>query len=107
MKEFDITKDGWPVAHPKFNNLPSAKTMIPLVSFGNYHLSTYGLMLILVIPGIAFNPIISISLSKCPMFPTIALFFIYFMCSAMMMSLFPVVVMKTSISEATFSILTT
>mmetsp|Transcript_13946 Transcript_13946/g.52301 ORF Transcript_13946/g.52301 Transcript_13946/m.52301 type:complete len:207 (+) Transcript_13946:542-1162(+) len=38
----------------------------------------------------------SISLSKCPMLPTIALFFILAMCSTMMMSLLPVVVMKIS-----------
>ena len=38
----------------------------------------------------------SISLSKWPMLPTMALCFIRAMCSAVMMSLLPVVVMKMS-----------
>jgi len=38
----------------------------------------------------------STSLSKWPMLPTIALFFILAMCVAMMMSLLPVVVMNMS-----------
>jgi hypothetical protein len=39
VKELDITKEGWPVAQPKFNNLPSAKIKIPWPS-GNTHLSS-------------------------------------------------------------------
>ena len=75
MKLVDITNEGWPVAQPKFNNLPSANIIIECPS-GNVHLSTYGLMFNLYIPGQSFNPFISISLSKCPIFPTIALCFI-------------------------------
>jgi len=106
VKELDITKDGWPVAHPKLSNLPSAKTMIPWPSSNSY-LSTYGLTLVCLIPGIALSPVMSISLSKCPIFPTIALFFINCICLAIIISLFPVAVIKTSIWETTFSILTT
>mmetsp|Transcript_54867 Transcript_54867/g.146758 ORF Transcript_54867/g.146758 Transcript_54867/m.146758 type:complete len:270 (-) Transcript_54867:359-1168(-) len=49
------------------------------------------------------RPAMSISLSKCPMLPTIALFFIFAMSVAMMMSLFPVVVTKMSASPITSS----
>ncbi len=45
----------------------------------------------------------SISLSKCPMLPTIAWCFIAAMCSAMMMSLLPVEVMKMSALPTTSS----
>jgi len=45
----------------------------------------------------------STSLSKCPMLPTIALFFMRAMCVAMMMSLLPVVVMKMSTCSTTSS----
>jgi hypothetical protein len=45
----------------------------------------------------------SISLSKWPMLPTIALCFILLMCSAVMMSLLPVAVMKMSASPITSS----
>ncbi len=45
----------------------------------------------------------SISLSKWPMLPTMALFFILDMCSAMMMSLLPVVVTKMSAVSSTSS----
>ena len=45
----------------------------------------------------------SISLSKCPMSPTMALFFILDMCSAMMMLKLPVVVMKMSAVSSTSS----
>ena len=45
----------------------------------------------------------SISLSKWPMLPTMALFFILAMCSTMMMSLLPVVVMKMSQMSTTSS----
>ena len=45
----------------------------------------------------------SISLSKWPMLPTMALSFIWAMCSAVMMSLLPVVVMKTSAVPTTSS----
>ena len=47
-------------------------------------------------PGQPMTPAMSISLSKWPMLPTMALFFILAMCVAMMMSLLPVVVMKMS-----------
>ncbi len=45
----------------------------------------------------------SISLSKCPMLPTIAWCFIRCMCSAVMMSRLPVVVMKMSPLPSTSS----
>ena len=45
----------------------------------------------------------SISLSKWPMLPTIAWCFIRDMCSAVMMSLLPVVVMKRSAVSTTSS----
>ena len=49
----------------------------------------------------------SISLSKWPMLPTIAWCFILAMSSAMMMSLLPVAVMKTSAVSMTSSSLAT
>ena len=39
VKEQDMTKDGWPVAQPKFINLPSAKMMSPCPS-GKMNLPT-------------------------------------------------------------------
>ena len=45
----------------------------------------------------------SISLSKWPMLPTIALSFMRRMCSTVMMSLLPVAVMKMSAVETTSS----
>ena len=45
----------------------------------------------------------SISLSKWPMLPTMALCFIFAMCSAVMMPLLPVVVMKMSAVPSTAS----
>merc|ERR1719331_2191344 len=72
---------------------------------GKVYLSHCGLMFIRVV---AFSSCsIWISLSKWPMLPTMALFFIFFMCSRVMMSLLPVVVMKTSASEIRSSIVTT
>ena len=47
-------------------------------------------------PGTFFSPAMSISLSKWPMLPTIALSFIRAMWSAVMMSQLPVAVTKTS-----------
>merc|ERR1719229_43710 len=49
----------------------------------------------------------SISLSKCPMLPTMALFFIFDICPTVMMSKLPVVVVKMSISPTTDSSVTT
>ena len=49
------------------------------------------------------RPAMSISLSKWPMLPTIALCFIRAMCSAVMMSLLPVAVMKMSAVSTTSS----
>ena len=59
VNEADITNDGWPVAQPKFNNLPSANKIIEWLS-SKVNLSTWGLMLILLIPGHFFNPSYSI-----------------------------------------------
>merc|ERR1719151_283431 len=52
-------------------------------------LSTCGLISVCSTPYHAVRPAMSISLSKCPMFPTIALFFILDMCVAVMMLKFP------------------
>ena len=49
------------------------------------------------------RPAMSISLSKWPMLPTMAWCFIRAMCSAVMMSLLPVVVMKMSAVSITSS----
>ena len=59
-------------------------------------MSYCGLMFVFLIPGTFFSPAMSISLSKWPMLPTIALSFIFAMCSAVMMLKLPVVVMKMS-----------
>ena len=67
------------------------------------HSSTCGLMLTRLMPGDFAMPAMSISLSKCPMLPTMAWCFICAMCSAVMMSLLPVVVMKMSPSPMTSS----
>ena len=53
-------------------------------------------MLIRSMPGNFFRPAMSISLSKWPMLPTIALSFIRAMCSTVMMLWLPVAVMKMS-----------
>lgn len=67
MKEQDITKEGCPVAHPKFNNLPSANNKIPCPSSNSY-LANPSLISVLFIPGQFFKPKVSISLSKCPIY---------------------------------------
>merc|ERR1712087_259650 len=104
VNELDMTKDGWPVAQPRLRRRPSARTMTPWPS-GKVYLSHCGLMFIRVVAFSSYS--IWISLSKWPMLPTMALFFIFFMCSRVMMSLLPVVVMKTSASEIRSSIVTT
>jgi len=71
------------------------------------NLSTCGLMLVLMIPGHFLRASYSISLSKCPMLPIIALFFILAISEALMMFLFPVAVTKISIWSTTSSSLTT
>merc|ERR1719258_823020 len=69
------------------------------------YLSHCGLMFMRVV---AFSSCsIWISLSKWPMLPTMALFFIFDMCSSVMMSLLPVVVMITSTMLTTSSSVTT
>ena len=106
VNEFDITNDGWPVALPRFSRRPSDR-MITAWPSGKTHLSTCGLMLIRSMPGVFSRPAMSISLSKWPMLPTIAWCFIRAMCSAVMMSLLPVVVMKRSAVSTTSSIVLT
>ena len=54
-------------------------------------------------PLVLSRPAMSISLSKWPMLPTMALFFILAMSVAMMMSLLPVVVTKMSTWGSTSS----
>ena len=68
----------------------------------NFHSSTCGLMLIRSAPDFS-SFAISISLSKWPMLPTIALCFICDMWSRVMMSLLPVVVTKMSAEPTTSS----
>ena len=60
-------------------------------------------MLIASRPLTFFSPAMSISLSKWPMLPTIALSFIFAMCSAVMMFRLPVAVTKMSAVDTTFS----
>jgi hypothetical protein len=43
VKEQDMTKEGWPVAHPRLSSRPSASTMTPCPS-GKMKRSTCGLM---------------------------------------------------------------
>merc|ERR1719506_2894958 len=105
-EEQDITNDGWPVAQPRFSRRPDASTITPWPS-GKMKRSTCGLMLSILMPLKVSRPAMSISLSKWPMLPTIALFFIFSMCFTMMMSLLPVAVMKMSISPTTSSIVVT
>src|SRR6059036_915602 len=70
-----MTKLGCPVAHPRFSSRPSASTST-LWPSGKRHSSYCGLMLIFWMPGVFLSPAMSISLSKWPMLPTIALSFI-------------------------------
>ncbi len=70
---------------------------------GNFHSSTCGLMLTRSMPLVFARPAMSISLSKWPMLPTMALCFIFAMCSAVMMFLLPVVVTKRSAVSSTSS----
>ena len=98
--EFDITKDGWPVALPRFSRRPSDSRMIVWPS-GKRYSSTCGLMLT---RSARFSRSETwISLSKWPMLPTMAWCFIRSMWSAVMMSLLPVVVMKMSAVSTTSS----
>ena len=64
-------------------------------------------MLIRSTPLYFFRPAMSISLSKWPMLPTIALSFIFAMWSTVMMLWLPVAVMKMSASSRTSSIVAT
>ncbi len=57
----------------------------------------------LTMPGIFARPAMSISLSKWPMLPTMAWFFIFSKCSTLMMSKLPVVVTKMSAYSTTDS----
>ncbi|MQY16934.1 hypothetical protein SRB5_71390 [Streptomyces sp. RB5] len=70
---------------------------------GKVQVWTWGLTSSFTIPGSWARPAMSISLSKWPMFPTIAWCFIRAMSEARMMSLFPVVVMKMSAVSTTSS----
>mmetsp|Transcript_20452 Transcript_20452/g.69487 ORF Transcript_20452/g.69487 Transcript_20452/m.69487 type:complete len:201 (+) Transcript_20452:364-966(+) len=104
VNELLITKEGWPVAQPRLSRRPSASTMTPWPS-GKTKRSTWGLMLVRSVA--AMSSAISISLSKWPMLPTMALFFMACMCSRRMMPLLPVVVMNTSASATMVSRRTT
>ena len=50
VKEHDMTKEGWPVAHPRLSRRPSASTMTPWPS-GKMKRSTWGLMFCLFMPA--------------------------------------------------------
>jgi len=102
VKEFDITKLGWPVALPRLSSRPSDRMMIAWPSL-NCHSSTCGLMIIRRMPGIRASPAMSISLSKWPMLPTMAWCFIRLMCSAVMMWKLPVALTKMSAVSTTSS----
>ena len=66
-------------------------------------MSYCGLMFVCLMPGVFLRPAMSISLSKWPMLPTIALSFIFAMCSAVMIPELPVAVMKMSAVSTTSS----
>ena len=106
-KLLDITNDGCPVALPRLSRRPSESTMIERPSSSKTNSSTCGLMLMRVTPSADSSPAMSISLSKWPMLPRMALFFIRFMCSKVMMSLLPVAVMTMSASAMASSTVTT
>merc|ERR1719150_736995 len=50
VKEQDITKEGWPVAQPKFSSRPDASTITPCPS-GKTKRSTCGLMFSTLMPS--------------------------------------------------------
>src|SRR5205814_1810885 len=81
VKEALITNEGWPVAQPRFKSRPSASTSTECPS-GNTHSSYCGLMVMRFTPGSLARPAMSISWSKWPMLPTIALSFMRAMCAA-------------------------
>src|SRR5688572_18449538 len=70
-------------------------------------MSYWGLMFVFLMPGVFFSPAMSISLSKWPMFPTIALSFIFAMWAAVMILWLPVAVMKMSALSIQFSTVST
>ncbi len=100
-----ITNDGWPVALPRFSRRPSERTMIDLPE-SKIHWSTCGLTTTRFAPELS-SPAMSISLSKWPMLPRMALSFIAFMCSRVMMSLLPVEVITMSAEPIASSTVTT
>ena len=102
VKLLDITKLGCPVALPRFSSRPSDRTITEWPS-PKTHSSTCGLMITRRMPGTLARPAMSISLSKCPMLPTIAWCFMRPMCSAVMTSRLPVALMKMSAEVATSS----
>jgi hypothetical protein len=57
-------------------------------------------------PSRAYRPAMSISLSKWPMFATIALSFIFFMWASVITFLLPVAVMKMSAAITSSSVVT-
>ena len=50
VKLDDMTKLGWPVAQPRLTSRPSARTITEWPS-GKSQASTWGLMLVLAMPG--------------------------------------------------------
>ena len=97
-----MTNDGWPVALPRFIRRPSESTMIALPS-GKVHTSTCGLTFLRDDAVGDSRPAMSISLSKWPMLPRIALCFIFAICSTVTTSLLPVAVMMMSATSRTSS----
>ena len=102
VKELDITKLGWPVAFPRFKSRPSDSTMIEWPS-GKVHTSTCGLTVSRVTPGYAVSPDMSISLSKCPILPTMHWCFMRDIWSAVTTPLLPVAVITRSHVPSTSS----
>ncbi len=102
-----MTKLGWPVALPRFSRRPSDSTITlcsgePSVA-ANVHSWTCGLISVRVTPWVRARPAMSISLSKWPMLPRMALFFIRPICSAVTTSMLPVAVMTMSAEPMTSS----
>ena len=102
VKLLDITKLGWPVAFPRLSSRPSDSTITECPS-AKTHSSTCGLIETFLIPGSRARPAMSISLSKCPMLPTIAWCFIWLIWAAVMILKLPVALTKMSALATTSS----
>ena len=77
--------------------------MIALPGSGKVHRSTWGFTFLRTTPSYFSRPAMSISLSKWPMLPRIALCFIRLIWSTVTTSLLPVAVMMMSATSSTSS----